>query len=140
LASLALVSAARIATYCRRDGQQAVRRSGRQGHFFRKVRSMKRFRLAAVLLAFVLGCSEAGERAAKTAEVPPNVQTPPAKQKPQPSGELSRRKIIYNASLDLLVDNLSEATARLEKLVQDHQALLADSEINNTLHAHPSAT
>jgi Domain of unknown function (DUF4349) len=111
-----------------------------KGHFFRKVRSMKRFRLAAVLLAFVLGCAEAGEHAAKTAEVPPNVQAPPAKQKPQPSGELSRRKIIYNGSLDLLVDNLSEATARLEKLVQDHQALLADSEINNTLHAHPSAT
>jgi hypothetical protein len=111
-----------------------------EGHFFRKVRSMKCFRLAAVLLAFVLGCSEAGERAAKTAEVPPNAPAPPAKQKPQPSGELSRRKIIYNASLDLLVDNLSEATARLEKLVQDHQALLADSELNNTQHAHPSAT
>jgi Domain of unknown function (DUF4349) len=101
---------------------------------------MKRFRLAAVLLAFVLGCAEAGERAARTAEVPPNVDASPAKQRPQPSGELSRRKIIYNASLDLLVDNLSETTAKLEKLVHDHQALLADSEINNTLHAHPSAT
>ncbi len=101
---------------------------------------MKRFRLLAVLLAFVLGCSEGGERAARTAEVLPNVPASPAKQKPQPSGELSRRKVIYNASLDLLVDNLSEATARLEKLLQDHQALLADSEINNTPHAHPSAT
>ncbi len=100
---------------------------------------MRRFRLAAVLLAFVVGCAEA-KSVGWTEQPATTVQPPAAKQQPQPSGELSRRKIIYNASLELLVDNLSDATAKLEKLVQDHRGLLADSEINNTLHAHPSGT
>jgi hypothetical protein len=103
-----------------------------------KVANMKRLPLVAVLLSLGLGCGEAGTRfAAETqfAAAPLN-----APQAPAPSGEISRRKIIYNANIDLAVERLSDAATSLDNLVKQHHGLMAGSEINSNPHTPRSAT
>jgi hypothetical protein len=94
---------------------------------------MKRLPLAAVLLALTLGCGEAATRFAgpetKTTAARPDAPLA------QPNGEQSRRKIIYNANIDLSVERLSGAAASLDNLVKQHHGLLAESEINSNPHA-----
>jgi hypothetical protein len=99
---------------------------------------MTRLALAVLLLSLALGCSEAATRFVP--ETPNAAAKPGAPQPAQPSGELSRRKIIYNATLDLAVERLSDAVASLDHLVKQHQGLLAESEINSNPHAPRSAS
>ena len=58
----------------------------------------------------------------------------------QANSELISRKIIYTASIDLVVDDLSKAASKLEDLVKHHQGLLAQSEINSNPGAPRSAS
>ena len=98
---------------------------------------MTRLALAALLLSLALGCGEAATRFAP--ETPNSAAKPGAPLPAQPSGELSRRKVIYNAAIDLAVERLSDAVASLDHLVKQHQGLLAESEINSNPHAPRTA-
>jgi hypothetical protein len=90
---------------------------------------MKHLPLAAVLLSLAWGCSQASTRFG------PNSEPPAAKVGPQPAqqstGELAHRKIIYNATIELLVERLPDAAASLDNLLTQHHGLLAESELNS---------
>lgn len=62
------------------------------------------------------------------------VQNPEAVagQAPPGAGEQPRlqRKIIYNATLDLVVEDFTDVAARIEELAREHEAFIADSSIS----------
>lgn len=99
---------------------------------------MKAFFFAA-LVSLAIGCSEAGGPTAK-ATVPPTVEGPRPQQQQPASGEPSRRKVIYNASIDLVVENLTESIEKLDTLVKDHRGLVAQSDVNSNPHFPRSGT
>ncbi|HEV8070259.1 MAG TPA: DUF4349 domain-containing protein [Planctomycetaceae bacterium] len=104
----------------------------------REAANMTRLALAALLLSLALGCGEAATRFAP--ETPNSAPKPGAPLPAQPSEELSRRKVIYNAAIDLAVERLSDAAASLDNLVKQHHGLLAESEISSNPHAPRTAT
>jgi hypothetical protein len=100
---------------------------------------MRGFPFAAAIAALALGCSEAG-RPPASATVSPTGEGPQSHQQKAAPTETSRRKIIYNAGIDLLVDNLTEASAKLDNLVKDHRGLVAQSDVNTNPHFPRSGT
>ena len=103
---------------------------------------MTRSPLAAVLLSLALGCSSSAPMPFNEAAAPPPRPRAPAAQQPnpQPGSELVSRKIIYNAQIDLVVDDLSKAAPKLDDLARQHQGLVAQSEINSNPGAPRSAS
>jgi hypothetical protein len=98
---------------------------------------MKRSPVVAVMLSLAMGCSDSARAPFHDAAVPQTKPTAPAAEQPnsqpnsQPSSELISRKIIYNASIDLVVDDLSKAAPKLDELVKRDQGLVAQSAINS---------
>jgi hypothetical protein len=76
---------------------------------------MKHLPLVAVLLSLAWGCSDASPRYMPRTELAAaKPDLPPAQ---PPSVERTRRKVIYNATIELLVDRLPDAAASLDNLV-----------------------
>jgi hypothetical protein len=99
---------------------------------------MKHLPLVAVLLSLAWGCSDASTRyLPKTELAAAKPDVPPAQ---PPGGERARRKVIYNATIELLVDRLPDAAASLDILVTQHRGLLAQSEINTNPHVPRSGS
>jgi hypothetical protein len=94
---------------------------------------MRRFSVAAVVMTLVLGCSAAQQSATPFAGTEDGQRPEQPKQSPA-GGEQAHRKIIYNASIELRVDNLSEAADKLDMLVQAHHGLIAGSDVNTNPH------
>ncbi len=82
---------------------------------------MRAIPFAAVILSLAVGCGKA-EHPQAGRDAPRAME--------QAASQEAPRKIIYNASIDLLVDNLTDATEKLDKLVKDHHGLAAQSEVN----------
>jgi hypothetical protein len=100
---------------------------------------MNRLLLVAVPLLLASGCAEASTRfdAQKADHA---AVTSDAAHPKQPSPEASRRKIIYNATIELLVDRLSDSAESLDNLVKQHRGVLAESEINQNSNAPRSGS
>jgi hypothetical protein len=103
---------------------------------------MKRSSVVAVLFSLVLGCSDSAPVPFNDPGGPLLKQAAPAAEQPhsQPSSELIARKLIYNANIDLVVDDLSQAATKLDDLVKRDQGLVAQSTINSNRRVPRSAT
>jgi hypothetical protein len=90
---------------------------------------MKWSSFAGVLLSLAVGCSSAPTALLEQAlpEKANREAFPPGK----PAPERSPRKLVYTATIDLLVDDFSQSVATLDKIVGRNDGFLAQSQIRS---------
>jgi hypothetical protein len=96
---------------------------------------MRRFSFAVVLIVLALGCGSSLDNGADQAPAKLAVPAAAADAGRQPAADAGStapsRKIVYEATVEVIVDNLSAAGAKLEELIGQHKGILAQSKIRN---------